>query len=45
VANESEVPRKKLMDALKAKSDLVATNTLRSKVKFWTDVEIDLPLV
>ncbi len=44
-ANESEVPRRKLVDALKANSDLIATNTLRSKVRFWTDVEIDLPVV
>ncbi len=38
----TEVPRGKLMDELEAKSDLTTTQTLRSKVTFWREVDIDL---
>jgi hypothetical protein len=38
----TEVPRGKLMDALEAESDLSTTQTLRSKVTFWREVEVDL---
>ena len=30
------------MDALEAESDLSTTQTLRSKVTFWREVEVDL---
>ncbi len=38
----TEVPRGKLVDALEAESDLSTTQTLRSKVTFWREVELDL---
>ena len=40
--NNSEVPRGKLMAELRTKSQLVQTNKILSKTKFWKDVEIDL---
>ena len=39
----TEVPRSKLVDELEAKSDLATTQTLRSVVTFWREVEIDFP--
>jgi hypothetical protein len=39
----TEVPRGKLMDELEARSDLSNTQTLRSKITFWREVDVDFP--
>jgi hypothetical protein len=42
VSRNTEVPRRKLMDELEAKSDVVNTQRLGAKT-FWRDAELDIP--
>jgi hypothetical protein len=43
VSRNTEVPRRKLLDALEAESELYTTQTLRSTKTFWRELEIALP--
>jgi hypothetical protein len=38
----TEVPRRKLLDALEAESELFTTQTLRSRTRFWREFEVQL---